>query len=200
MENSEGNFQGIKRMRKKSFQILATLAGFFFILVVIFLIFFWNRGYKGPSFEREIPEVPVIDITGVEFTQLDDEGQKLWILFASEAVEFEKRTVLKNTRVRLFKDGQPVSEGRADSIVVENSTSNLYLKGDIHIVSYRDGAELRTSELQWNNMEKKLRTESEVIIKRKGFVIEGEGLICNPDLSLIIIKNKVRTYFEGGIE
>ena len=92
-----------------------------------------------------------MEINGVEFTQLDENGKKLWILSAARAIQFSDSTILENAEIKLFKEGNLISQGTADRIIIENSTSNFTLKGNICIVSYRDGTELRTSELFWNN-------------------------------------------------
>jgi len=60
-----------------------------------------------------------------------------------------------------------------------------------------EGDELLTSELQWDNRERKLWTEKEVILKKGCLVTRGRGLIADTDLTTITIKKDVTTYFEN---
>lgn len=182
-----------------------TLLTIFIVFIVgifvvgIFVVFFYGqKNQKISPVAQKSLELPLMEVTGVKFTELDTQGKKLWVLMADKAVQMPRETILKNVDLKLFEKGNPVSEGIAKQVIIENSTSNLLLEGEICITSYRDGAELRTSQLQWNNSKKEFYTEKEVTIKRKGAIIQGTGLTGKPDLSLIIIKNQVTTYFEGG--
>ncbi|MBC7190369.1 LPS export ABC transporter periplasmic protein LptC [Candidatus Aerophobetes bacterium] len=133
----------------------------------------------------------------VKFTQLEKEGEKSWEVFADEATQFTRKTILKNVRITLYQEGIPASEGEAKKVVIDEY-SNLSLEGEIFIVSFADKAWLKTSELFWDNSEKKLYTEKEVTVKKGELIITGKGLIAKPDLSLIIIKSQVTTYIDEG--
>ncbi|GAI58332.1 unnamed protein product, partial [marine sediment metagenome] len=87
----------------------------------------------------------------------------------------------------------PASKGVAQKVTMDTRTSNLVLKGDVKFVSYVDGAELFTSELEWIASEKKLQTEKKVFLKKENLFIEGWGLVANSDLSQIEIKNNPTT-------
>lgn len=186
-------------MSRKSFILVFSLVAGLSIIGIFLFVPVWHKEQKLHYLESSASKIPIMEINGVEFTQLDENEKKVWILSAARAIQFSDSTILENAEVKLFKEGNLTSQGTADRIIIENSTSNFTLKGNICIVSYRDGTELRTSELFWNNSERKLYTEKEVDIKKKGLVIQGKGLICKPDLSLIIIKSEVKTYFEGGV-
>ncbi|MCD6257603.1 LPS export ABC transporter periplasmic protein LptC [Candidatus Aerophobetes bacterium] len=181
-------------MRKKLLLLLigggVSIAG----IVFFFLILQKNQGSYLP--QQKSHELPLIKASGVKFVGWDDRGRVSWVLSAEEAVEFERYTVLKKVKVKLFEKGDPVSEGVAGEVRIENS--NLLLKDKICIISFKEKAELRTSELIWSGSEKRLYTEKQVTVKKGGFIIKGKGLIGKPDLSLVIIKNQVTTYFEGG--
>lgn len=185
-------------MSKKKILILGFFLGLFLVTVIVLLFFNWQTEKGKISPVQNFSESPLVEARGVRLIEWDEWGRKSWILKAEEAIQFPQRILLKKAQVNLFEEGRVVSEGFADEVVIEGTASHLYLKGDVHIISYRDGAELRTSELQWDASQKKFYTEEKVIIKKEGLVIEGKGLIGNPDLSLIIIKNQVTTYFQEG--
>jgi len=168
-----------------------------FVAGISFVFLYDQKDQKISPVSQKSLESPLTEVTGVKFTELDTQGKKLWVLMADKAVQMPRETILKNVDLKLFEKGNPASEGIAKQVIIENSTSNLLLEGEIYITSYRDGAELKTSQLQWNNSEKEFYTEKEVTIKRKGVITQGTGLTGKPDLSLITIKNQVTTYFEG---
>ena len=185
-------------MNKRKLSFLAALIAGGFIAGVFLLLFTWQKGQQIYSNNQEGEELPVMEVTGVKFTELDEYGRKLWVLIADRAVQFPRRNILENGRLKLYDEGDLASEGTAREVTIENATSNLLLRGKILFESYRNGAELTTSELRWNNSEKKLYTDQEVTIKRENLVLRGIGLTGNSDLSLITIENPVTTYFEGG--
>ena len=189
-------------MAKMSKKKLSTIVVFLAISLIgfVFLFFVLQTEKENILPVQSLEELPLLEARGVRFIGWDEWGRKSWSLKAEEAVQFSQRIILKKVKVDLFEEGEPASEGTADEVIVEDPTSDLYLKGNVHIVSYRDGAELKTSELRWDGSQKRLYTEERVMIKKGSLVIQGKGLIGNPDLSLIIIKNQVTTYFkEGGI-
>ena len=100
-------------------------------------------------------------------------------------------------KVKLFEEGKPVSESEADQITMDNLTSDLELKGKVKVISYLDGSQLTTSELKWVASERKFFTEEKVRIKKDNLVIQGKGLIGNLNLTSIIIKEQVTTYFQS---
>ncbi|MBE0477935.1 LPS export ABC transporter periplasmic protein LptC [Candidatus Aerophobetes bacterium] len=173
-------------------------AGTAFTLIV-FLLFNLQKEPTMYPVNRQTLQLPLMEIEKVKLMEWDEQGEKLWILKADKATQFSQRIISENVKLELFQKGEPASRGEAKQVVMEIPTSNLWLKGDIHITSYQEIAELETSELRWDSSEKKLHTEKEVTIKKGMLVIQGKGLICKPDLSSVIIKEQVTTYYEGGI-
>lgn len=182
-------------MNKKKLFFLLTVGGISTVCV-IFLFFGWQKNQVNYLGQQDFYELPLVEARGVEFIGWDEQGKKSWVINAQEATRFEKYAILKEVRVKLFEEGDLVSEGIAEKVKLEDS--NLLLEGDVYIKSYKEKAELKTSQLIWNGSERMLYTEKEVTVKKGGFIIKGKGLIGKPDLSLIIIKSQVTTYFEGG--
>lgn len=183
--------------RKLTF-FLTVLGAGVTIMGVSFLLFSWQNRPERYSVIKESPQLPLMEVKEVKFIEWDNQGEKLWDLEADEAVQFPQQIILKNAKLKLFEEGKPVSKGTAKQVIIESPAPNLKLKGDIHIISYKDKAELKTSELRWDSFEKKLYSEEKVTIRKGGLIIKGKGLVGKPDLSSIIIKNQVTTYIEGG--
>jgi len=172
------------------------------LLVLVVVLSFLLVGCEREEIEnpfQEPPQMhPLMKAQGVSFVEWDSLGKKIWELKADSAIQFSQETILKNVRVKLFEEGKPVSESEADQITMDNLTSDLELKGKVKVISYLDGAQLTTSELKWVASEEKFFTEEKVRIKKDNLVIQGKGLIGNLNLTSIIIKEQVTTYFQSS--
>jgi LPS export ABC transporter protein LptC len=60
-----------------------------------------------------------------------------------------------------------------DSARVENATSDMWAYGSVRVVSDSTSARLTTTWLQWDNRNRKLRTNAFVRIERPGELVEG---------------------------
>jgi LPS export ABC transporter protein LptC len=140
-----------------------------------------------------VKETPLLEAQGVNLVGWDEKGRKSWELQANSGVQFTQRMSFSQVKLNLLENGRLASEGVAQRVTMDTRTSNLVLKGDVKFVSYVDGAELFTSELEWIASEKKLQTEKKVFLKRENLFIEGWGLVANSDLSQIEIKNNPTT-------
>lgn len=177
-----------RKMRKKNLLILGAV-----ITASLTLLVGCKREEVGDPLRTTVKEIPLLEAQGVNLVGWDEKGRKSWELQANSGVQFPQRMSLSQVKLNLLENGRPASEGVAQRVTVDNRTSNLVLKGDVKFVSYVDGAELFTSELEWIASEKKLQTEEKVLLKRGNLFIEGWGLVANPDLSQIEIKNNPTT-------
>lgn len=150
-------------------------------------------------YEEELAKLPLMQMEKIALMEWNEQGEKSWVLKADQATQLPRKIILENVQIELLEEGSTVSQGKAKQAIIESQSSNIWLGGDIYVISHQEEIELTTSELNWNNAEKKLHTEKEVTIRKRTFVIQGKGLICEPDLSSIIIQEQVTTYFEGGI-
>ncbi len=184
-------------LKRKRLVILAVVAA------SIFALFFidWQREREVYSAEedRKKEEVPLLDLEGVNLAGWNKEGEKSWEVKADSGVQFSDRMILKEVEFYFLEKGEFVSKGETKEVIIDNRNSNLILRGEVRLVSYLDGTQLFTSEMEWETSERKLQTKEKVIIKRKNIIVEGWGLIANPDLSQVEIKSKATTKFiENG--
>jgi len=163
------------------------------VMACIFL--FMNHKEKGPANNPQEmrKEVPLLEARGISLTEWNEKGEKIWEVQADSGMEFAKETILSKARVSFFEEGALASEGKVEKVLVNNQTSELILQGRVRLVSHTDGAELLTSNLRWIPSEEKLCTNERVFYKRGNLIMEGFGLIANPDLSQIEIKEDVTT-------
>ena len=166
------------------------------VCVVILLPMSWQKEKEVSSTGRdeEKQEVPLLSAKGVSLIGWNEDGEKSWKVEADSGVQFSDRMVLKEVEFYLFAKGEFVSKGETKEVIIDRD-SNLILKGDIVLVSYLDGTELFTSEMEWITSERKLETAEKFIIRRKNIIVEGLGLTANPDLSQVEIKSRAVTRF-----
>ncbi len=163
------------------------------ITIILTLLVGCKRKEGGEPLGTTAKETPLLEAQGVNLAGWDEAGRKSWELRAHSGVEFPRRMSLSQVKLNLLENGRLASEGVAQRVTMDNRTSNLVLKGDVKFISHVDGAELFTSELEWISSEKKLQTDEKVLLKRGNLFIEGWGLIANPDLSQVEIKNNPTT-------
>ena len=144
----------------------------------------------------------LMEAEGIVLSRWSDDGEKIWELKAVSGVQTLREITLSQVGIFLYEEGRVASEGEAEEVRVDNQSSDLLLRGNVRVVSYAEGDELFTSELQWSSRGRKLWTEEEVILKKGGLVTRGRGLVADADLNTIVIKEDVTTYFEntGGKE
>lgn len=166
------------------------------VSVVILFLIYWQKEKEifsvGKDEEKE--EIPLLSVKGVSLVGWNEDGEKSWKVEADSGVQFSDRMVLKEVKFYLLDGGEFVSKGETREVIIDGN-SNLILKEDIVLVSYLNGTQLFTSEMEWIASERKLETKEKVVIKRENIIVEGLGLTANPDLSQVEIKNGAVTKF-----
>ncbi len=185
--NIWGRSDAADKMGKKDLWVLGVV-----ITASLTLLVSCKREEGRYSLRTTVKETPLLEAQGVDLVGWDEKGRKSWELQAN-SVQFTQRMSFSQVKLNLLENGRPASKGVAQKVTMDTRTSNLVLKGDVKFVSYVDGAELFTSELEWIASEKKLQTEKKVFLKKENLFIEGWGLVANSDLSQIEIKNNPTT-------
>lgn len=164
--------------------------------VAILFLMDWQKEKEVSSTrkDQEKEEIPLLDVKGASLIGWNEDGEKSWKVEADWGVQFSDRMVLKEVEFYLFAKGEFVSKGETREVIIDRD-SNLILKGDIVLISYLNGTQLYTSEMEWITSESRLETEAKVVIKRKNIIVEGLGFIASPDLSQVEIKSEAVTKF-----
>jgi len=163
------------------------------ILSVVFLVGLALRQERGASgasaspVAQTAPEVTLRKIHMIETRQ----GAKLWELWAdrAEVHEREGHTVL-------LREHRPVeivlysSQGEllctANRATVDTQTKDVRLEGGV-IARSDQGTELRTEELRWLAVSRRVQTDRPVVVSRGGLVSHGRGLEAETDLEQVRI-------------
>lgn len=96
---------------------------------------------------------------------------------------------LVNPHVEIYENGKPTTQARSKHGVYDESTRNIHMQDDVVVVTRDQDSDesstLKTDALDFINADQKFKTDRPVVIKRKGSVMRGRGLIANQDLSEI---------------
>ncbi|MCD6472136.1 LPS export ABC transporter periplasmic protein LptC [Candidatus Aerophobetes bacterium] len=171
-------------MRKKILFVVVAIVG---IISFSLLLSYTTKKERPPLIEK-VEDIPLLQAKGIRILGWNKEGEKSWRLEADFAEQFTNKVILNKVKIEFLNNEQLASRVEADIAIMDSSTSNLSLKDNIKLVSYVDKAELSTSKLNWIASEKKLYTKEKVILRRGDFVMEGQGLTANPDLTRVEIK------------
>ena len=140
-------------------------------------------------------EEPVLrEAEGVRFTYYGAEAGSRWMLEADSVTQTVGHLYLREVEVRLYQDRELLSQGTAESAVLDQRTQDLHLHGDVRLESRREDITLSTSELRWNAAERRVQTDADVELRQGAFLTRGHGLVAEPDLSSVRISAAVTTY------
>jgi len=126
------------------------------------------------------------------------EGKKIWYLTAEKAYVYESKNIalLEKFNVKFFKTDKNTNlpTNQISSVIKSNSGEMDIGKNDFHTIGKTtvitaDNEILECEDLKYVDREKKIFTDSSVVITRKDSVIKGKGLEATPDLSSVIVKN-----------
>jgi LPS export ABC transporter protein LptC len=135
----------------------------------------------------------------IKEVDLEEEAKGVrWRLKAEQALMFDKagQTQLRKLIANIY---QPE---RAWTIVgdegdLDRATNNVEVRRNV-VVTSNDGLRLETAVLRWEAKDKRLWTDTAVLITRNGSVVRGTGLEVRMDDEATTITGPVRATFETG--
>ena len=117
-----------------------------------------------------------------------------WKMIANEAGVFQAQdlTELSDVKLEYFEKGEATTKINADSSVIQNTSKNITLKGNV-IMKNKKGTVAKGESFFYNNKTGILSSKERVtIIRGDGFIISGVGFSANKDLENIIFSSEVR--------
>ena len=141
--------------------------------------------------KREEPKQELEGITLQETT-----GKKVvWELKAKKVSLSNLERVLEDITFKHFGENREILlTSKTGSISSDNK--NLRLEGDVRLSS-SDGIRFTTNSLDWDGKDETLSTNDFIKLQREDVTITGNGLVANPDLKTVEIKDKVKVIFDA---
>lgn len=139
--------------------------------------------YKGPMMQAE-------NIT----TIYSDSGNTKLKLKAPLQLQLQSddREFPKGIYVEFFEKEKDPKAILTSNYAIFYKKENLYkISGNVIVDNKREGKKLRTEELYWSPVTKKIYTEKHLTIETASEIIEGEGMDANQDFSSYTIHRPI---------
>ncbi len=122
----------------------------------------------------------------------NEQGAREWELRADSARVYREKdlTVLENLRLLFYpKEGAPL-EVTARHGTMQNESRNMEVRGDVVILA-SNGVSMKTDSLRFHPKEKRVASQSRVLITGERFRLVGTGLRGRTDLGSYELQEKV---------
>jgi LPS export ABC transporter protein LptC len=130
----------------------------------------------------ESARVPDQVVSDYIIQQMKDNALE-WELHSAKASIYNKENTayIEVVKLYFFKEGKVSSTLTSDRGEVNTQTNDMIAKGHV-VIHTDDGSILHTDRLNWDNKEKKIRSDDEVWMMRGKTLIHGYGFESDPDL------------------
>lgn len=152
----------------------------------------------GEALSKELDkDVPNRILLSFRQTNVSD-GRKTASFQADMAEFFDKKQEARLTKlsfVEYNESGETVTEGQADSAVVQTEKKDAQVNGGIYFYSLKEKTKLYAENLSWIDAEKTLRSlgEEKVTVERdSGSSLEGQGFEINFKNGTLSFTNGIR--------
>ncbi len=158
----------------------------------------WYRKVTG---ERDGAEViPSADPVGSDAQMITRDfrhvetrlNRTLWILEAAVAEVFENQARLQRVKVTWYGQGEEPVIVTGRRARVDLDSWNAVILGDVRAVT-RDGAVLKTRQLEWDNNRKTLRAPWPVKIRSRNFDIQGRMMEAHAEEKWVRVSGHVKS-------
>lgn len=119
-------------------------------------------------------------------------GVREWELWADSAKVYRQKglTILKNLKLRFYpKEGEP-AHVTAQKGTMQNESRNIRISGDVTILA-SNGVSIKTDSLYFRSKERRIDSDSRVLMEGARFRLVGTGLQGQTDLGNYKLKEKV---------
>ena len=125
-------------------------------------------------------------------------GKKVWSMIAEQAEIFEsknsagKSISIKNFTIKFYSEDGKFVDGVLNASKGEIDTAkNEFKTFGKTTLNSASGEKLECTDLYYDPKTQKIYSDSQVKLIRKDAIITGKGIVANPDLSSVIIKENM---------
>ena len=126
-------------------------------------------------------------------------GVREWELWADSAKVYRQKglTILKNLKLRFYSDEGDPSHVTAQEGTMQNESRNIRISGNVTILA-SNGVSMKTDSLYFHSKEKRIDSDSKVLMEGARFRLVGTGLQGHTDIGKYKLKEKVSATIYGG--
>jgi LPS export ABC transporter protein LptC len=143
------------------------------------------------SADKDIPEQTINDFTIVEAIS----GKNEWELVAEKADIYSRGSNAKLYKIRIKfynNEEQLVSTLTAEEGVANLDNNDIFVKGNVVVVSKDNNSVLTTESMRWDSTTRKVLSDDFVRQENDKMIVTGYGLEVDSNMDKIIIKRKVK--------
>lgn len=157
------------------------------ILAVICTVIAATWAMSGCREDEELPPPPKNMPTQVidDFTLTETDGEYIsWRLKADRAdiYDYANEAKIFVVYVDFYEEGEYSSTLTAREGTIDLLRHNMEARGDVVLVSRKDGAVLKTEKLNWDSEEGRIYSDAYCTLERGRSVIRGQGFKATPGL------------------
>jgi len=151
----------------------------FLVILTLMIIFSVGTGLKPAISEEKIQEFSLTKT---------DEVKKKWNLEA-ESADLSENPIIKlySVKLSIFEKQKVTTRLTGEQGDINKKTEDIHLEKNI-IGRRVDGAEIKTSYIDWIAKTETFDTNAKVLITRKNIRLTGHGLRADPEFNTIYIK------------
>lgn len=126
-------------------------------------------------------------------------GVREWELWADSAKVYRQKglTILKNLKLRFYpKEGEP-AHVTAQEGTMQNESRNIRISGNVTILA-SNGVSMKTDSLYFRSKEKRIDSDSRVLMEGARFRLVGTGLQGQTDIGKYKLREKVSATIYGA--
>jgi LPS export ABC transporter protein LptC len=169
----------------------------FAAILAAFLVFMSGCGAEKkikPSLPvgNKVEDIPNYVIEGFKLMSTD-KGKKEWEIEGRNAQVFEmkKKIFVQNFKMKTFEQNGAFSTTTGKRAEIQTDTNFMEVNDNVRYTA-SNGMVLKTEKLFWDNEQKKIYTDEQVIIIKGQSVLKGIGFESDASMQNMIIKKQVR--------
>ena len=172
-----------------------TISSYLFVVMVFASCSFdYREAMVEESLSEELPTSILIDISQT----IVESGHTVLEVQAARAEIYDEsnKTVVQDLLFTEFgKDGQNLTEGKAEKVIYFRDTENAEFSGSVWLYSAPEETSVTTENMTWDNENRRLTTPADsfvAITRNDGSVLEGRGMEADLRLRRIILQTDVK--------
>ncbi len=141
---------------------------------------------------EKIEDIPNFVMEGFKYTSTR-EGAKDWEIrgIGAQVFEIKKKIFVQDFTMTTFEKNGKESVLTGKRAEIKTDTNFMEVNENVRFKA-SNGMILKTQRLFWDDKERKMYTEAEVIIIKDGNVLKGIGFESDAEMKNMVIKKKVR--------
>lgn len=154
---------------------------------IMWFAFRWLQLKPLPEMSRQVQ--PDIALSQSELTHYDEQGQRLWTVYAKtiELDDKTRSTVSEGVKVLFWSEATVTLTVKAERLTLDNFREDLSFSGQLEATDGQ-GLSFVTQDARWSNKNQVLEGDMDVKVERDDLLFEGVGFRYDARSGKFLIK------------